>query len=509
MNAPVTDSARVDVIIVGAGLSGIGAAVHLQKHCPTLSYLILEGRQRMGGTWDLFRYPGVRSDSDMHTLGYAFKPWTNPKAIADGPSIRAYIEETAQEHAIEPHIRFGQQVTDLDWCSRDALWTITTENSVGSGQYKARFVMMCAGYYSYQRAYTPAFAGIEQFRGEVVHPQFWPEDLDYAGKQVVVIGSGATAVTLVPAMAEHAACVTMLQRSPSYMATRPARDAIANGLRRLLPARWAYAITRWKNILVQQWLYRWSRRSPEKVARLLLGEVRKALPEGYDVDTHFTPRYNPWDERLCAVPDADLFHAIRDGRARIVTDHIESFTPDGIKLTSGEQLPADIVITATGLELASLGESKLTVDGVAIDPADTFTYKGVMFSGVPNLISTFGYINASWTLRADLTAEYSCRLLNEMQRRGADIVVPELREEDQHMTPRGWVVDFTPGYFKRVMHKLPRQGDRAPWINPQNYRTDRALFRKAPLDDGVLRFRQATGAGESLVGAPGSNHVQG
>ena len=490
MNAAAPDTETLDVLIVGAGLSGIGAAVHLQKHCPDHRYLILESRQRMGGTWDLFRYPGIRSDSDMHTLGYAFKPWTEPKAIADGPSIRHYIEETAAEHGIDRHIRYGLRVTDLSWSSEDALWTVSADGPGNSSQrFKARFVLMCAGYYSYLRAYTPDFAGMDDFQGQLIHPQFWPESIDYTDKHVVVIGSGATAVTLVPAMAKTAASVTMLQRSPSYVVARPARDRIANGLRRVMPATWAYSITRWKNILVQQWLYQWTRRSPEKVARFLLAQVRQALPDGYDVATHFTPRYNPWDERLCAVPDSDLFKAIGDGSATVVTDHVDRFTPEGILLKSGKTLPADIVVTATGLELASLGESALHVDGKAVDAADSYTYKGIMFSGVPNLISTFGYINASWTLRADLTAEFSCRVLKEMAQRGATSVTPELRPQDQSMQSRDWIVDFTPGYFKRVMHRLPKQGDREPWINPQNYRKDRALFRKASLDDGALVFR--------------------
>ncbi|MEM0952822.1 MAG: NAD(P)/FAD-dependent oxidoreductase [Pseudomonadota bacterium] len=490
MNAAAPEETSTDVIIVGAGLSGIGAAVHLQKHCPDHRYLILESRERIGGTWDLFRYPGIRSDSDMHTLGYAFKPWTNPKAIADGPAIREYIKATAREHDIESHIRYGHRVVDLAWSSQSAVWTITTTDADGNGRqlFKARFVLMCAGYYSYQRAHTPDFPGMEHFQGRIIHPQFWPEDLDYANKQVVVIGSGATAVTLVPAMADAAASVTMLQRSPSYVVARPERDRIANGLRRLLPASWAYGITRWKNILIQQWFYQWARRSPSKVAGLLLDQVRKALPDGYDVSTHFTPRYKPWDERLCAVPDSDLFKAISNGSARVVTDQIESFTKDGIRLRSGALLTADIVITATGLELATLGESSLHIDGELIDPADTYTYKGVMFSGIPNLVSIFGYINASWTLRADLTAEFSCRLLKALKHRGAASVTPTLRQQDLNMVPKNWIVDFTPGYFKRVMHKLPKQGDCDPWLNTQDYRRDRSLFRKAPLDDGALIF---------------------
>ncbi len=480
-----------DVIIVGAGLSGIGAAVHLQRECPGRSYAILEGRDAIGGTWDLFRYPGIRSDSDMHTLGYSFKPWRDAKAIADGPAIRAYVNETAREHDINRHIRFGHRVTRVAWSSAEATWTVTVLKGEETTELRCNFLMMCAGYYSYRQAHTPEFPGRDSYRGTVIHPQFWPEDLDYRGKRVVIIGSGATAVTLVPAMAEQAESVVMLQRSPTYVVSRPAKDWFANTLRAVLPERWAYGITRWRNVLLQQWVYRRTRTAPHKIRDLLFKRLRKELGPDYDIDTHFTPRYNPWDQRLCLVPDSDLFKSLRSGAATVVTDTIDSFTEGGIRLTSGEELPADIIVTATGLELVVLGEAEVVVDGEQIDFSRTWSYKGLMYTGVPNLVTTFGYINASWTLRADLTAEYCCRLLNHMSETGSVKVVPALRPEDQDMPARDWIEDFSAGYMRRVMHKFPRQGDREPWINPQNYRKDRQMFRYAPLEDGALQFSAA------------------
>lgn len=483
-------SESFDVIIVGAGLSGVGAAVHLQRECPGRSYAILESRDAMGGTWDLFRYPGIRSDSDMHTLGYSFKPWRDPKAIADGPSIRAYVNETARENGVEEHIRYRHRVTRMEWSSQDACWTVTAQRGDGgdSIQLRCNFLMMCAGYYSYRQAHTPDFPGREDFKGTVIHPQFWPEELDYSGKRVVVIGSGATAMTLVPAMADQAESVTMLQRSPTYVFSRPAKDWFANTLRALLPDTWAYAITRWRNVLWQQWVYRRTRTAPHKVRDLLLKRVREELGPDYDIDTHFTPSYNPWDQRLCLVPDSDLFKALRYGRARVATDTIERFTDSGIRLSSGELLEADIIVTATGLELVVMGEAEVLVDGEVVDFSRTWSYKGLMYTGVPNLVTTFGYINASWTLRADLTAEYCCRLLRHMAETGAVKVVPALRPEDADMPERDWIEDFPAGYMRRAMHKFPRQGDREPWINPQNYRKDRLMFRNAPLEDGALQF---------------------
>jgi monooxygenase len=478
-----------DVLIVGAGLSGVGAAVHLHERCAGKSYAILEGRASMGGTWDLFRYPGVRSDSDMHTLGYSFKPWTQAKAIADGPSILDYVKATAAEYGVDDHIRYGHRVVAAAWSSPDALWTVEAERAGGERvRFTCNFLYMCAGYYSYQAGHTPEFAGIETFKGRIVHPQAWPADLDYAGKRVVVIGSGATAMTLIPAMARDAAHVTMLQRSPTYVVSRPEEDAVANVLRKLLPAKWAYALTRWKNVAMQQMIYRRTRSQPEKIKALILAGVRKELGPDFDVETHFTPRYNPWDQRLCLVPNSDLFAALRSGKASVVTDHIDAFTETGIRLKSGEALPADIIVTATGLNLVVLGEVAVSVDGAPLDVAGTWTYKGMMYSGVPNLVTTFGYINASWTLRADLTAEYVCRLLNHMDDTGARQVTPRLREADKDMPQRPFIDGFSAGYMQRTMDRMPRQGDHAPWINPQDYGRDKVMIRTGALEDGALVF---------------------
>lgn len=482
-----------DVIIVGAGLSGIGAACHLQRDCPDKSYLILEGRESMGGTWDLFRYPGIRSDSDMHTLGYDFKPWRNPKAIADGPAIREYIHETAREYNIEPKIRYGHRVIGMAWSSEDARWTLTAKRADSGDvvQFSCNFLMMCAGYFSYSQAHTPEFPGRDDFRGTVIHPQFWPEQLDYSGKRVVIIGSGATAMTLVPAMTDKAAHVTMLQRSPTYVVSRPARDRIANFFRAVLPEKWAYALARFKNVFLQQWFYRRTRVEPERIRELLLDRVREQLGPDYDIEKHFTPSYNPWDQRLCLIPDDDLFDAIKSGKASVVTDTIDRFTEHGVLLNSGEMLEADIIVTATGLELVMLGETQVEVDGKTVDFADTWSYRGMMYSDVPNLITTFGYINASWTLRADIIAQYACRLLKHMGERSAVKVVPRLRPSDSDMTPRDWIENFSAGYMRRVMHMFPKQGDREPWINPQNYRHDRKAFLHGPIEDGVLEFSGA------------------
>jgi len=477
-----------DVVIVGAGISGIGAAVHLQQACPDRSFTILEGRDAIGGTWDLFRYPGIRSDSDMHTLGFDFKPWREAKAIADGPSIRNYLVETAEEYAITEHIRFGHQVKAARWSTADACWSVEAERGDGERvTLTCSFLFMCGGYYSYHKPHDPGFETLDTFEGQVAHPQFWPEDLDYAGKKVVVIGSGATAMTLVPAMAERGAQVTMLQRSPTYVVSRPDRDAIANKLRAWLPERWAYAITRFKNTQLQNFFYKRTRTRPEKVKATLLDRVRKELGDEY-TDKHFTPSYAPWDQRLCLIPNADLFESIKDGKAGVKTDTIERFTERGILLASGEELAADIIVTATGLRLVVLSGVDFEVDGASVDFADTWSYKGMMFSGVPNLVQTFGYINASWTLRADLTAEYVCRLLNHMAATGMRQATPELREEDRDTEPRPWIEGFSAGYMQRSMHLFPKQGDRGPWRNTQDYVQDRKMIRKAPLEDGALRF---------------------
>ena len=480
-----------DVVIVGAGLSGIGAACHLQRECPSKSYAILEGRDAMGGTWDLFRYPGIRSDSDMHTLGYKFKPWRESKAIADGQAILKYIHETSTEHDIDRHIRYGHHIVSASWSDDDACWTLVVKRSDSNQSIEIRcnFLHLCAGYYRYEHGYTPAFEGRDRFPGEIVHPQLWPEDLDYNDKRVVVIGSGATAVTLVPALAKSAQHVTMLQRSPTYVVSWPEKDIIANFLRKVLPEKAAYAITRWKNISLQQLAYRRTRTAPDAMKRRILKWARKDLGKDYDIDTHFTPQYNPWDERLCLVPDGDLFLAIRKGAASVVTDRIVSFTERGIQLQSGTELDADIIVTATGLDLEVLGGVQFTVNGQPVDFSKAYSYKGVMFSGVPNMMSTFGYINASWTLRADLTAEYFCRLVKHMEANDFRQCTPVLRPEDKGMSSQPWITDFSPGYIKRALERLPLQGDHEPWINPQNYRQDKKMFLKERVDDGALLFK--------------------
>jgi cation diffusion facilitator CzcD-associated flavoprotein CzcO len=479
-----------DVLVIGAGLSGVGAAYHLQTLCPSRTYAVLEARDAVGGTWDLFRYPGIRSDSDMYTLGYHFRPWRDPKAIADGPAIRAYVEETAREHGIDRRIRFGHRVVRAEWSSAEARWTVDAE--AGPDRTPVRltcgFLYTCTGYYDYARGHAPTWPGMERFAGRVVHPQHWPEDLDYAGKRVVVIGSGATAVTLVPAMAERAAHVTMLQRSPTYVAAQPGRDAIANGLRRVLPARAAYAAARWKNVLRGTFFYTLARRRPNLMRRLLRAGARRELGRGYDVDTHFAPHYQPWDQRLCVAPDGDLFRALRGGRASVVTDHVDAFTASGIRLRSGAHLDADVVVTATGLTLRLLGGVALAVDGAPVDLARTVAYKGMMYSDVPNLASAFGYTNASWTLKCDLVAGYVCRLLNHMERRGYVQCTPRRRDPAMAEEP---VLDLTSGYVRRAIDALPRQGDRAPWRLHQNYMKDLVTFRFGRVDDEPMEFRRA------------------
>ena len=483
-------SEHVDVVVVGAGLSGIGAGYHLQTMSPDRSYVILEGRDGLGGTWDLFKYPGIRSDSDMHTLGFSFKPWTEAKSIADGPSILQYLKQTVAQFGIDKNIRYGQLVSQAQWSTDDAQWTVTSTNKAtgASSTITCSFLFMCSGYYSYKKGHTPEFAGRERFKGTVVHPQEWPLDLDYAGKRVVVIGSGATAVTIVPSMADKAAHVTMLQRSPTYMVSRPDHDVMANRMRKVLPEKMAYNLTRVKNTWRQQLVYNKTRTDPDKVKQLLLGGIKMELGADYDIDKHFTPSYNPWDQRLCLVPNGDLFKSMREGKASVVTDHITSFTETGIQLASGEHLDADIIITATGLELVTLGEMDFFVDGNQVDFAKTWTYKGFAYSDIPNMASTFGYINASWTLRSDLTAEYVCRLLNHMRKKGVAQCTPRLREQDRSMKERPWIDGFSSGYMQRMMHRMPRQGDHEPWINPQNYRRDKKMFKHSPIDDGVMQF---------------------
>ena len=486
-----------DVLIVGAGLSGIGAGWHLQDKCPGRSCVILEGREAIGGTWDLFRYPGIRSDSDMYTLGYAFKPWTQAKAIADGPSILKYVRETAAESGVDRHIRYGHKVTSAAWSSADACWTVEAQRADGAvARFTAGFVFLCGGYYSYEGGYTPDFPGADTFKGTQVHPQKWPEALDYAGKQVVVIGSGATAVTLVPEMAKRAAHVTMLQRSPTYVVSRPAEDAMANRLRRLLPAKLAYGLVRWRNVLMGMLFFRMARNKPEAVKKNIIDMVKAELGPDYDVATHFTPRYNPWDQRLCLVPDADLFTALKAGTASVVTDHIEAFDATGIQLKSGRRLDADIIVTATGLTLQVMNGLALSVDGKTVDPGATLSYKGMMYEDVPNLASAFGYTNASWTLKCDLTCEYVCRLLNAMARTGQRQVTP--RNTTGEVASEPWL-DFSSGYVQRAMEKFPKQGSKAPWKLHQNYALDLMSLRYAKLEDGSLEFSNRAKAGAKVA----------
>nr|WP_245617680.1 NAD(P)/FAD-dependent oxidoreductase [Nitriliruptor alkaliphilus] len=481
---------HVDVLIIGAGLSGIGAACHLQRELPGRTYRILEARDAVGGTWDLFRYPGIRSDSDMFTLGYSFRPWGGPRSIADGGSILRYIEETAREHGVTDHIRYGRRVTALAWDSGQARWTaeVSCADTGGTETLTAAFVYACTGYYRYDEGYTPEFAGADRFRGRIVHPQHWPEDLDPSGKRFVVIGSGATAVTLVPALAEDAAHVTMLQRSPSYVTSLPDRDAVADLVRRLLPAERAYAIVRWKNVLVTSAFFQLSRRVPALVKRILRWRLERQLPADFDLDTHFTPRYDPWDQRLCLVPNNDLFRALRAGRASMVTDHIDTFTEEGIALTSGASLEADVIVTATGLNLLTMGGIELTVDGEAVDVSDTVAYKGMMLSGVPNFAFAIGYTNASWTLKVDLVSTYLCRLLQHMDAHGYDHVMPLRPSDGEPLRP---LIDLTSGYVTRSLDQLPKQAHRAPWQLHQNYVRDVRLFRGGALDDEGVRFGRA------------------
>ena len=479
-----------DVIIVGAGLSGIGAVCHLAEKCPDRSYLLLESRKAMGGTWDLFRYPGIRSDSDMHTLGYSFKPWEGAKAIADGPSILDYVRETAAEHAVDQHIRYGHRLLSASWSSEQSIWTleIRQSDSDKTVQMTCNFLYMCSGYYSYETPHDPKFPEIASFKGQVIRPQFWPEDLDYQDKTVVIIGSGATAMTLVPAMAKKAKQVTMLQRSPTYVLSRPSEDWFANGLRRIMPPTWAYAVTRFRNTLFQEVLFKQARKYPAMAKRLLIRQLRKQLGKDYDVEKHFTPNYNPWDQRLCLVPDDDLFKAISSGSATVVTDHIQRFTETGIELKSGQNLQADIVVSATGLELEVMGGATFSVDGQAIDFATLTTYKGFMVSDVPNMVSTFGYVNASWTLRADLISEWVCRALNHMTKTKTSKIVPVVPESLKDMPTKDWIADFPAGYLQRAMHLQPKQGNQAPWVNSQDFRSERALFN-LPIDtDDALHF---------------------
>ena len=499
--SPGASPEHLDVLIVGAGLSGIGAARHLQEAFPARTYAILEAREHLGGTWDLFRYPGIRSDSDMHTLGYRFKPWTGVKAIADGTSILDYVRQTAQENGIEPRIRFRHKAVRAEWSSERARWAVEAERTDSEEvlRFTCDYLWGCSGYYRYDEGFTPEFEGAERFTGQVVHPQHWPEDLDYTGKRVVVIGSGATAVTLVPAMAEQAAHVTMLQRSPTYIASLPAEDPLANALRRVLPERSFYSIVRWKNVLLQSLVYQLSRHRPEAVRQMIRTSVKRSLPLGYDIDRHFKPRYDPWDQRLCLAPDGDFFKAIRHGRATVLTDTIECFTEGGIRLSSGAELEADLVVTATGLNLLFLGGMELFVDGREVDLPERMAYKGMMLSGVPNCAFTVGYTNASWTLKADLTSEYVCRLLAYMDSHGYSVSVPQITDPDVTAEP---LLDFSSGYVLRSLDQFPKQGSREPWRVRQNYLFDLRTIRKGDIDDGTMRFSHSPARTRSSPNRP-------
>ena len=481
---------------MGAGLSGVGAGHYLQKLCPRKSYVILEQRERIGGTWDLFRYPGIRSDSDMLTMGYSFRPWTNAKAISPGDDIRDYITATARDEGIDQHIRFRHKIRRAEWSTADARWLVEAVRTTPEGGEEAvtlscNFLFSCAGYYRYSAGHQPEFPNSERFRGRMIHPQAWPEGLDYAGKRVLVIGSGATAVTLVPAMAKTAGHVTMLQRSPTYVISMPEQDRIANFLRKIMPGMWAYKLSRWKNVSFMTYVYQLSQRFPNFVKKGLIKKAQEQLGADFDVETHFTPRYRPWEQRMCLVPDGDMFEAIKSGRASVVTDQIETFTEKGVLLKSGKELEADIIVTATGLTMQAFGGIEMTVDKRPVDPAQVLAYKGVMMSGVPNFASVFGYINASWTLKADLIANYVCRLLNTMDRKGMRQVTPQPHGETA-VAP--FVEKFTPGYIQRALASWPKQGSKKPWRVNQNYFKDTLALKWSRIDDGALEFSNPVGA---------------
>lgn len=478
-----------DVLIIGAGISGIGMACHLARECSGKTYAILERRQSIGGTWDLFRYPGIRSDSDMMSFGYGFRPWTDTRILADGGSIREYVNETAREYGIESHIRFGIKTTRFDWDSKARLWTVTATNEQTGEEriFTCNFLVTATGYYNHDKGYLPEFPGEEDFKGLRIHPQHWPENLDYRGKRVVVIGSGATAVTLIPAMADDTAHITMLQRSPSYVYSLPAIDGMAAALKRVLPESWIYKLARGRNIRVQRGIYKLSRRYPQTARKLLLNGVRKRLGPDFDMK-HFTPKYMPWDERLCAVPNGDLFEVIRQGKASVVTDHIERFTENGILLKSGQVLEADIIITATGLDLQMLGGTTLAVDGQERTIGEALTYKGVLVEDLPNFAWLFGYTNISWTLKVDLSADYICRLLNEMDRRGVDVVTPRAPEGERMQEN---IVDgISAGYIQRAARVMPRQGRTGPWRVLHHLEKDRVMFNQ-PVEDAALQWTRA------------------
>ena len=484
---PSDDDVPLDALVIGAGLSGVGAAHHLRTRLPRARFLVLEGREAVGGTWDLFRYPGVRSDSDMHTLGYAFRPWREAKAIADGPAILNYVRETAAERGVSERIRLRHRVTRLSWSSADGLWTADVDTPDGARTLRARWVMSCTGYYDYSAGYTPELPGLDAFAGRLVHPQHWPADLDCTGRRVVVIGSGATAMTLTPALARTAAHVVMLQRSPTYVVARPAHDALADALRGRLPARLAYGLVRWRNVLLSMFIYHRVRKFPVQAKAMLIDMARKQLKPGYDVETHFTPGYDPWDQRICLVPDGDLFTALNEERATVVTGHIDRVTPAGVRLTDGRELACDVLVTATGLNLQPLSGMAIEVDGRAVNLGETMNYRGAMVSDTPNLVAVFGYTNASWTLKADLVSAWVCRVMAYMEARGLASATPENTDPD--VTPEPFL-SFTSGYVRRSAGAFPKQGSKPPWRLHQNYVRDILTLRHARLDDGVLRFRR-------------------
>ncbi len=488
---PITEATSpLDVLIVGAGISGIGLACHLFRECPDKRYRILEARSDIGGTWDLFQYPGIRSDSDMYTFGFEFKPWRNPKTLSDGESIKQYLYEAADEHAVWPNIVFGCKVLAAAWDSDTALWSLTVEEQGNIATYQAKLLSMCSGYYDYAAGYLPDFPGQQDYQGIFIHPQHWPHDLAVAGKNIAVIGSGATAVTLVPALVERGAEVTMVQRSPTWVLSMPQKNPVNEFLKKILPARWAHAAIRWYNITFQNILYRLCRAKPAFASRVLLKRIRRHLVGIEELMPHFTPDYDPWSQRLCIVPDDDLFNALRSGQAHIVTAKIERLTENGLQLSDGEHVNADILVSATGLQLKLLGGVEFTLDGKRVDFSETLMYQGMMFSGVPNLFNTFGYVNASWTLRADLNAHYICGLIRKMDRTGAAVVTPD-PEAAERLNPLPLFDDFNPGYIQRALAMLPKQGEQPPWQMTQQYLKDRRLLRKGPEDDGVLKFHAA------------------
>ncbi len=494
---------HLDVLIVGAGLSGIGAAHYVQTECPWASYAVFEARDAIGGTWDLFRYPGIRSDSDMFTLGYSFRPWPNKESIADGASILQYIKDTASEAGIDEKIRFQHRIVAADWSTEDARWRVTAQRTDTGETFELTcgFMFSCSGYYRYDHGYTPDFAGMDSFQGTIVHPQAWPEDLDYEGKRVVVIGSGATAVTLIPSLAEKAAHVTMLQRSPTYIASLPATNPAAELLRKILPDRYAGNAIRWFLALTTQASYVVSKRRPELVKWVLRRGLERELPEGYDIDTHFTPRYNPWDQRLCVVPDGDLFKAIRDDRASVVTDHVDTFTETGIRLQSGAELEADIIVSATGLELLFIGGIDLSVDGETVDLPNRLTYKGMMLEGVPNLALAIGYTNASWTLKCDLTCDYVTRLLNHLHETGLQQCTP--RNEDSSVSAQP-LLGLSSGYIARSADQFPKQGSKFPWQVHQSYLRDYRALKRSGITDNAMVFSNPISTTAPVLESTGS-----